>query len=102
MLDLFVNPGDFRKAALTGGLIFVYAFLVAAAHLVVLGIPAVWALKKLNALRLGTIASAGFLVGGLPAALLNLRMGAWAGLFGLLGALAFWAVWRRSAVSGNS
>lgn len=97
VLGVFSDPRDLAKSALLSGMVFVYALAAAAAHVVLLGIPAVLALRKLNALTLRTIVLAGFLGGGVPAAFLNVQMGALGGLFGAIGALAFWAVWSRSA-----
>lgn len=96
VLGLFSDPRELSKNAQLSGMVFVYALMAAAAHVVLLGIPAVLALRKLNALTLRTILLAGVIGGGVPAAFLNLQMGALGGLFGAIGALAFWAVWSRS------
>lgn len=100
-LGLFSDPRELSKNAQLSGMVFVYALMAAAAHVVLLGIPAVLALRKLNALTLRTIVVAGVIGGGAPAAFLNVQMGALGALFGAIGALAFWAVWSRPAARGG-
>lgn len=95
VLGVFSDPRDLAKSALLSGMVFVYALVVAAVHVVFLGIPAVLALRKLNALSLRTIVLAGLAGGAVPAAFLNLQMAPLGGLFGVFGALAFWAAWSR-------
>jgi hypothetical protein len=75
-------------------IIFVAAYLIAGAHVLILGVPAFLLGKRLNAIHWWTCILVAFLIGGLP-------IGIWDGWrnflpFGLFGAsagFAFWLLW---------
>jgi hypothetical protein len=75
-------------------LIFTGAYLVAGAHVLVLGVPIFLLGKRLNAIHWWSCILAAFLIGGIP-------MGIWDGwrnfipfaLFGASGGLVFWLLW---------
>lgn len=97
VIGAIVEPKGLTKSGTVqlGLIIFGCAFLVAAAHIILLGIPAVLVLQRLNKLRFSTMAAAGFLIGSIPVAFYNVQLSPWAGLLGMIGASAFWAVWSR-------
>ena len=83
-------------ATLFGGL-FLFAYLVAGAHFLILGVPAFLLGKWLNAIRWWTCVPVAFLIGSLPMAILG--QAGWSaftswGLFGAIGGLGFWLLWR--------
>jgi hypothetical protein len=96
------------------GIAFPVALLASLAHALLLGLPAVLALKSRNALRWWTIILAGFAIGLLPSLVTLLLRGellqrVWwwqlrplleLGGLGAVGALAFWLIWRRPARLG--
>lgn len=77
------------------GFIFVAAYIVAGAHLLVLGVPAFLLGKRLNIIQWWTCIIVAVIIGGLPVAILY----GWAnfipfGLFGASGGIAFWLLWQ--------
>lgn len=91
------DRGEVAKNAGFGLFFFGAALLVSSLHVLLLGVPAVLLLERWKALNYRNLALAGFLGGALPAAVLsNLEDAPWAGLFGLIGASAFWLVWSRA------
>jgi hypothetical protein len=84
------------RVPLFGGL-FLFAYLVAGAHTLILGVPAFLLGKWFNAIRWWTCVPVAFLIGSLPMAILG--QAGWSaftswGLFGAIGGLAFWLLWR--------
>ena len=76
------------------GVSFVGAYLVAGAHVLVLGVPAFLLGKRLNAIHWWTCIIVAFIIGGSPIAIWD----GWSnfihfGLFGASGGLAFWLLW---------
>jgi len=83
--------------------------LVTLAHALILGVPAMLALRSRQLLRVSTVLPTGFAIGALPSAVAALARGgsgvfaepiSWSGMFGLgglgvVGACAFWLVWSR-------
>jgi len=79
------------------GMLFFFAYLAASAHMLVLGIPAFLLGKRLDAIRWWSCIIVGFVIGSLPMAIW--MQGEWVvfvpwGLFGAIGGLAFWLLWR--------
>ena len=85
------------------GMIFILAYLIASAHVLVLGVPAFLLGKQLHAIRWWTCIITAFIIGGLPITLWtwhdspptgwqSVFLG-W-GLFGVSGGLVFWLLWR--------
>ena len=85
------------------GMIFILAYGIGSAHVLVLGVPAFLLGKKFHAIRWWTCIIVAFLIGGLPITLWTWQasppMGwqamflGW-GLFGVSGGLVFWLLWR--------
>ena len=79
---------------IASGIIFLGVYLVAGAHVLVLGVPAFLLGKRFNAIHWWTCILVAFLIGGLPIAI-------WDGwhsfipfaLFGASGGLVFWLLW---------
>ena len=79
---------------MVSGLIFLGVYLVAGAHVLILGVPAFLLGKRLNTIKWWTCIAMAFMIGGLPIAILY----GWAnfipfGLFGASGGFAFWLLW---------
>ena len=85
------------------GMIFILAYLIASAHVLVLGVPAFLLGKQLHAIRWWNCIITAFIIGGLPITLWtwhdspptgwqSVFLG-W-GLFGVSGGLVFWLLWR--------
>ena len=77
------------------GFIFVAAYVVAGAHLLVLGVPAFLLGKRFNAIQWWTCIIVAIIIGGVPIAILY----GWGnfisfGLFGASGGLTFWLLWQ--------
>jgi hypothetical protein len=85
------------------GMIFILAYAIASAHVLVLGVPAFLLGKRLHAIRWWTCLIMAFIIGSLPITLLTWHysppMGwqsvflGW-GLFGVSGGFVFWILWR--------
>ena len=84
-------------------LIFSLAYLIAAAHVLLLGVPAFLLGKRLHAIRWWTCLIIAFIIGGLPITLWTWHnsppTGWWSvslawGLFGASGGLTFWLLWQ--------
>ena len=77
-------------------LVFIHAYLAAFTHMFILGGPAFCLGQRFDAIRWWTCIIAGFVIGGLPLAIFS--QGAWVvfswGVFGAIGGLAFWLLWR--------
>jgi hypothetical protein len=79
------------------GWFFLLAYLVAGAHTLILGVPAFLLGKWLNAIHWWTCVPIAFLIGSVPMAILG--QAGWSaftswGLFGAIGGLGFWLLWR--------
>jgi hypothetical protein len=78
------------------GILFVYAYLVAAIHVVLLGLPAFLLGNRLRAIRWWTCMIVSFVIGGLPLATVTqtglLGLIQW-GIFGMIGGFVFWLLW---------
>jgi len=75
--------------------VFVLTYLVAGAHVLVLGLPAFWLGQRLQAIRWWTCIIIGFVIGGLPSAIWRgSELFLWGGLFGACGGFAFWLLWQ--------
>jgi len=74
---------------------FVVTYLIAGAHVLVLGLPAFLLGKRLNAIHWWTCIVVAFLIGGLPIAIWHgwSEFGWW-GLFGASGGFGFWLLWQ--------
>lgn len=91
------SPKTVSDGASLFGALFLFAYLVAGAHTLILGIPAFLLGKWLNAIRWWTCVPVAFMIGGSPMAIWG--QAGWAafnswGLFGAIGGLAFWLLWR--------
>jgi hypothetical protein len=77
------------------GIIFVVTYLVAGAHVLVLGLPAFLLGQRLHAIRWWTCIVVGFVIGGLPIAIWRgSEFVLWGGLFGASGGFGFWLLWQ--------
>jgi len=77
------------------GVIFVVTYLVAGAHVLMLGLPAFLLGQRLHAIRWWTCIIIGFVIGGLPIAIWRgYEFFLWGGLFGACGGFAFWLLWQ--------
>lgn len=75
-------------------IVFVVTYLVAGAHVLVLGLPAFWLGQRLQAIRWWTCIIVGFGVGGLPVAIWRgTELFLFGGLFGACAGFAFWLLW---------
>jgi hypothetical protein len=75
-------------------LAFVVTYLVAGAHVLLLGLPAFWLGQRLHAIRWWTCIPIGFVIGGLPIAIWRgFEFFLWGGLFGACAGCAFWLLW---------
>ena len=102
-LLLAYAPNTFSDSIPAFGMIFILAYLIASAHLLVLGVPAFLLGKKLHAIRWWTCIITAFIIGSLPITLWTWRNSpatgwqsiflGW-GLFGASGGLTFWLLWR--------
>jgi len=90
-------------------IIFVTAGVITIAHLLFLGLPAVWLLHKLNIFSLYTISIAGLLLGFLPAAIWSsstvdlrgvIEVAGFCSIMGVASALVYW--WACSQTPNNS
>jgi hypothetical protein len=76
--------------------VFFVAYFAGSTHMFILGGPAFWLGQRFDAIRWWTCIIAGFVIGGLPLAIF--LQGAWEvfswGVFGAIGGLAFWFLWR--------
>ena len=93
------------------GILAIYATLITAGYLVVLGIPVFLILRALGKLNGLSLASAGFLCGGMPLTILSLRAAypqsssievmrvlVFYGAIGLVSALIFGTIWNLLSV----
>jgi len=98
-------PNTLPKAIFGYLIIFAYGLLVAATHIIVLGVPTFLLGIRLRAIRWWSAIIMAFVIGGLPFAISTwpdyFRLGAakyiygfsvW-GLFGASGGLVFWLLW---------
>jgi hypothetical protein len=96
-LTLSWSPKTVSDGASLFGLLFLIAYVVAGAHTLILGVPAFLLGKWLNTIHWWTCAPVAFVIGGLPMAIFGqvgwLAFPTW-GLFGAIGVLAFWLLWR--------
>lgn len=77
------------------GVVFVVTYLVAGAHVLVLGLPAFLLGQRLHAIHWWTCIAIGFVIGGLPIAIWRgSEFFLWAGLLGACGGFAFWLLWQ--------
>ena len=90
-------------------IIFVTALIVTTAHLLILGLPAIWLLQKLNIINIYTISIVGLSLGFLPAAIWSsstvdirgvIEVAGFCSIMGLASALAYW--WACSQTPNNS
>ena len=75
--------------------VFLVSYLVAGAHVLILGLPAFLLGQRLHAIRRWNCIVVGFVIGGLPIAIWRgNELFPWGGLFGACTGFAFWLLWQ--------
>ena len=102
-LVLAYAPRTISEGLPAFGMIFILAYLIASAHVLVLGVPAFLLGKQFHAIRWWTCIITAFIIGGLPITFWTWHdspPSGWQsvflgwGLFGVSGGLVFWLLWR--------